>query len=129
MLQSKRRQLLEILLSILLNFFIGSGLVEPAPLGPCIQLVAASMKERKERAEEEERLRLLAEQTARRQDAMSINSDNKSTDFKRTDNKPGGGSLASAASKGDKQEGSSSNDTALPIPKIFSNEPLYSPKK
>ena len=87
------------------------------------------MKERKERAEEEERLRLLAEQTARRQDAMSINSDNKSTDSKRTNSKPGGGSLASAASKGDKPEGSSSNDTALPIPKIFSNEPLYSPKK
>lgn len=37
-------------------------MVEPTPLGPCIQLVADSMRERKEKAAEEERLRIIANQ-------------------------------------------------------------------
>ncbi|KAF6029011.1 IQCM [Bugula neritina] len=41
---------------------LGSDMVEPTPLGPCIQLVADSMRERKEKAAEEERLRIIANQ-------------------------------------------------------------------
>lgn len=96
-------------------------MVEPAPLGPCLQLVAASMKERRERAEEEERLQILADTaSSRRQETASYLSaeDNKSV-YSESTMKAKSGTASDLGGSGDN----------LPVPQIFSNEPLYSPKQ
>lgn len=79
-------------------------MVEPTPLGPCIRLVADSMKERKDREEEEERLRLLAMQAANKKSASVISASPRCSDKGETE-----------------REERPTND---PPVKIFSDEPL-----
>lgn len=100
----------------------GSDLVEPTPLGPCIQLVASSMKERRENAEEAERLRLVALQTARK--AANSEAANNKLDQSTPPSKPADQSEVKDEAEDVEEE------VDIPVPvsphvQIFSSEPLY----
>ena len=88
---------------------VGTDMIEPTPLGPCIKLVSDSMKERKERADEEERLRLLSEQTTNKKTLSTASSSPRSVN-----------SVVTSPKDVPKE----------PAVKIFSDEPMVtSPRK